>query len=45
LLAGGDFLDDTSPGKTQWLVGNFQPSLFPTLSYSPDDAAKQDGNV
>jgi iron complex outermembrane receptor protein len=37
VLLGGDYLDDTSPGKTQWLVGNFQPSLFPTLSYSPDD--------
>jgi iron complex outermembrane receptor protein len=37
VLVGGDYLDDTSPGKTQWLVGNFQPSLFPTLSYSPDD--------
>jgi iron complex outermembrane receptor protein len=37
VLFGGDYLDDTSPGKTQWLVGNFQPSLFPTLSYSPDN--------
>jgi iron complex outermembrane receptor protein len=37
VLLGGDYLDDTSAGKTQWLVGNFQPSLFPTLSYSPDD--------
>src|SRR5882762_8843449 len=33
VLFGGDYLDDTSAGKTQWLVGNFQPSLFPTLSY------------
>ena len=33
---GADYLDDTSSGKAQWLVGNFQPSLFPTLSYSPD---------
>src|SRR5258707_8026073 len=38
VLIGGDYLDDTSAGKTQWLVGNFQPSLFPTLSYSPDTA-------
>jgi iron complex outermembrane receptor protein len=37
VLFGGDYLDDTSAGKAQWLVGNFQPSLFPTLSYSPDD--------
>jgi iron complex outermembrane receptor protein len=37
VLFGGDYLDDTSAGKTQWLVGNFQPSLFPALSYSPDD--------
>src|SRR5882762_638626 len=37
VLIGGDYLDDTSAGKTQWLVGNFQPSLFPTLSYSPDN--------
>jgi iron complex outermembrane receptor protein len=36
VLFGGDYLDDTSPGKTQWLVGSFQPSLFPTLNYSPD---------
>jgi len=37
VLFGGDYLDDTSAGKTQWLVGNFQPSLFPALSYSPDN--------
>src|SRR5258708_24761219 len=37
VLFGGDYLDDTSARKTQWLVGNFQPSLFPTLSYSPDN--------
>jgi iron complex outermembrane receptor protein len=37
VLLGGDYLDDTSAGKTQWLVGNFHPSLFPTLNYSPDD--------
>src|SRR5258706_3671354 len=37
VIFGGDYLDDTSAGKVQWLVGNFQPSLFPTLSYSPDD--------
>src|SRR6202030_690992 len=37
VLFGGDYLDDTSPGKTQWLVGNFQPSLFPNLSYNPDN--------
>jgi len=37
VLLGGDYLGDTSAGKTQWLVGNFQPSLFPTLSYSPDN--------
>ena len=33
---GGDYLDDTGPGKAQWIVGNFQPSLFPALNYSPD---------
>jgi iron complex outermembrane receptor protein len=35
VLLGADYLDDTSSGKVQWLVGNFQPSLFPLLSYSP----------
>ena len=35
VLLGADYLDDTSAGKVQWLVGNFQPSLFPPLSYSP----------
>ena len=44
VLIGGDYLDDTSAGKTQWLVGNFQPSLFPTLSYSPD-ATNQGSNA
>ncbi|MDB5482774.1 MAG: TonB-dependent receptor [Caulobacteraceae bacterium] len=37
VLLGGDYLDDTSSGKVQWLVGNFQPSLFPPLSYSPSE--------
>jgi iron complex outermembrane receptor protein len=43
-LFGGDYLDDTSAGKAQWLVGNFQPSLFPVLSYSPD-ATNQGSNA
>jgi iron complex outermembrane receptor protein len=37
VLLGADYLDDTSSGKVQWLVGNFQPSLFPALSYSPSE--------
>jgi iron complex outermembrane receptor protein len=36
VLFGGDYLDDTSPAKAQWLIGNFQPSLFPALNYGPD---------
>ncbi len=36
VLIGGDFLNDTSPAKAQYLIGNFQPSLFPPLSYSPN---------
>lgn len=34
---GGDYLSDSSHNKAQFLVGNFQPSLFPPLSYSPDN--------
>jgi iron complex outermembrane receptor protein len=40
---GGDYLDDTGAGKAQWILGNFQPSLFPTLVYSPD-ATNQGAN-
>lgn len=37
VLLGVDYNDDFSPYKAQQLVGNFQPSLFPPLSYSPTD--------
>jgi iron complex outermembrane recepter protein len=36
-LFGVDFARDTSPYKSTQLIGNFQPSLLPQLSYSPDD--------
>src|SRR5882724_11143183 len=35
--AGVDYNSDTSPYKTQQLMGNFQPSSFPPLSYGPND--------
>ena len=37
LLFGGDFSSDGSPYKSTQLIGNFQPALFPPLSYSPDN--------
>jgi iron complex outermembrane receptor protein len=37
ILFGGDFSKDGSPYKTTQLIGNFQPSLLPPLSYSPDN--------
>jgi len=37
LLGGVDFTHDTSPYKVQQLIGNFQPSNFPPLSYGPSD--------
>ena len=44
VLVGADYLDDTSAGKAQWIVGNFQPSLMPPLDYSPD-ATNQGSNA
>lgn len=38
VLLGGDFNIDGSDYKVQQLDGNFQPSLFPTLFYGPNDA-------
>src|SRR5882757_7376050 len=37
VLGGADFTHDTSPYKVQQLIGNFQPSSFPPLSYGPSD--------
>ena len=37
VLLGVDYNDDNSPYKAQQLDGNFQPALFPHLSYSPSD--------
>ena len=37
VLAGVDYAKDSSPYKSTQLIGNFQPSLFPTLSYNPKD--------
>jgi iron complex outermembrane receptor protein len=37
VLGGFDFTHDTSPYKVQQLIGNFQPSIFPPLSYGPND--------
>jgi iron complex outermembrane receptor protein len=37
VLIGADFSRDTSPYKVQQLIGNFQPALFPPLSYGPND--------
>ena len=38
VLFGLDYTDDSSPYKAQQLIGNFIPTLFPTLSYNPNDA-------
>ncbi len=35
LTLRGDYLDDTSQDKIQYLMGNFQPSLLPPLIYGP----------
>ena len=35
LTLGADYLDDTSQDKIQYLLGNFQPSLLPPLTYGP----------
>ncbi|HZZ69514.1 MAG TPA: TonB-dependent receptor [Phenylobacterium sp.] len=35
--AGADYSVDTSSYKNQQLFGNYQPSLFPHLSYGPSD--------
>jgi iron complex outermembrane recepter protein len=35
LTLGADYLDDTSQDKIQYLMGNFQPSLLPPLTYGP----------
>lgn len=37
VLVGVDYNSDTSPYKVQQLIGNFQPSTFPPLSYGPSD--------
>ncbi len=37
VLAGVDYNSDTSPYKVQQLMGNFQPSSLPPLSYGPSD--------
>jgi iron complex outermembrane recepter protein len=37
VLAGVDYSRDTSPYKVQQLIGNFQPAVFPPLSYGPND--------
>jgi iron complex outermembrane receptor protein len=36
LTIGADYLDDTSQDKVQYLLGNFQPSLYPPLAYGPN---------
>src|SRR5258707_2491993 len=36
ILGGADFNKSTAPKQTQ-LIGNFQPALFPGLSYRPTD--------
>ena len=35
LKAGVDVSSDTGPFRPEWLIGNFQPSLYPHLTYSP----------
>jgi iron complex outermembrane recepter protein len=37
ILFGADYNKDSSPYKSTQLIGNFQPSLFPPLSYSPNN--------
>jgi iron complex outermembrane recepter protein len=37
VLFGFDYGRDTSPYKVQQLIGNFQPTIFPPLSYGPSD--------
>src|SRR5882762_4501311 len=38
VLFGADYNVDRSPYKVAQLCGNFQPSLFPRLGYSPEEA-------
>lgn len=38
VLFGADYNVDRSPYKVAQLYGNFQPSLFPRLGYSPEEA-------
>jgi iron complex outermembrane receptor protein len=37
VLGGVDYSRDASPYKVQQIIGNFQPALFPRLSYGPSD--------
>jgi hypothetical protein len=37
VLLSGDYTHDQSSGKIVRLSGNLEPSLFPNLSYNPDD--------
>jgi iron complex outermembrane recepter protein len=37
VLFSGDFTHDQSSGKIVRLSGNLEPSLYPNLSYNPDD--------
>jgi iron complex outermembrane recepter protein len=48
VLGGVDYTRDASPYKVQQVIGNFQPSLFPPLSYGPSDTnqtTKPTGNT
>jgi iron complex outermembrane receptor protein len=42
VLVGLDFLHDDSSGKLGYLVGNFQPSLYPELYYGFDKVNQAD---
>ena len=37
MLFSGDFTHDQSSGKIVRVAGNLEPSLYPNLSYNPDD--------
>jgi iron complex outermembrane receptor protein len=37
VLGSVDYTRDASPYKVQQLIGNFQPSIFPPLSFGPSD--------
>jgi iron complex outermembrane recepter protein len=45
VLIGMDYSRDTSPYKAQQLIGNFQPSLFPPLSYGASDTEQAIGST